>query len=140
MGVLNVPDSDEPVMPELHLIVIMLSLGLDEMSDKQILNGGSFLFRLQMEGVLSSPPPPSSVPGPASTRRLALHAHKLFSHTEPAARESGSTSSIKQSKGWGVMGNHQQPADDGWKIFWQEGSGSCWQVTSCQVLIPALIS
>lgn len=106
----------------------------------RFLNGGSFLFRLQMEGVLSSPPPPSSVPGPASTRRLALHAHKLFSHTEPAARESGSTSSIKQSKGWGVMGNHQQPADDGWKIFWQEGSGSCWQVTSCQVLIPALVS
>lgn len=41
-------------------------------------------------------------------------AHKLFSHSEPAARESSSTSSIKQSKGRGVMGNHQWHADKCW--------------------------
>lgn len=35
VGVLDVPDSYEPAMPELRLIVIMLSLSLDETSDKQ---------------------------------------------------------------------------------------------------------
>lgn len=43
-------------------------------------------------------------------------------------------------KGTGVMGNHRRAADECWWMIWQEVSGTCWQVTSCQVLALVLKS